>query len=78
MVISPQFDEVGQFIEGVAGVKIGSKYGYIDKEGNTVISPQFDKISNFNKGLAVVTEPPLVPQGYINQQGEYIWKSVNF
>lgn len=78
VVIEAKFDEVGQFIDGLAGVKIGSKHGYIDKNGNVVIEAKFDKVSNFHKGLATVSEPPLVPYGYINQQGEYVWKSVEF
>ena len=78
IAIDAQFDEAKQFSEGLAAVKIDNKWGYIDRQGNTVIEPKFDKASSFNKGLAVVTEPPLVPIGYINQQGEYVWKSVEF
>ncbi|MGK7938136.1 MAG: WG repeat-containing protein [Xenococcaceae cyanobacterium] len=54
------------------------RWGFLDAQGNTVIEPKLAQASSFNKGLAVVKEPPLVPYGYINQQGEYVWKSVEF
>lgn len=78
IAIDAQFDETGQFNGGLAPVKIDGKWGYIDRQGNTVIEPKFAQAGSFNKGLAVVKEPPLVPVGYINQQGEYVWKSVEF
>ena len=38
-VIEPQFDDVaGIFVEGLAAVKIGDLYGYIDKTGKFVIN----------------------------------------
>jgi hypothetical protein len=42
MAIAPQFDDAGDFCEGLAVVKAGDKYGYIDKPGTYVVSPQFD------------------------------------
>jgi hypothetical protein len=37
MVIKPQFDMAGDFSEGLAQVKIGNKWGYIDKTGRFAI-----------------------------------------
>ncbi|MBI1929008.1 WG repeat-containing protein [Candidatus Poribacteria bacterium] len=39
MVIKPQFDDAGFFDEGVARVKTGNRYGYIDKNGKYVWKP---------------------------------------
>ncbi|MEJ1933162.1 WG repeat-containing protein, partial [Nostoc sp. NIES-2111] len=36
IVIKPQFDEVSNFSFGLARVRIGKKYGYIDKYGKYV------------------------------------------
>src|SRR5580704_212376 len=36
-VIKPQFDEADSFSEGLAAVRVGAKYGYIDKQGKIVI-----------------------------------------
>ena len=54
VVIEPQFDDVGAFIEGLAWVKKDGKWGFIDKSGKVVIEPQFDGAGDFSEGLAWV------------------------
>ncbi|HAA30778.1 MAG TPA: hypothetical protein DCE56_27645, partial [Cyanobacteria bacterium UBA8553] len=39
IVIQPQFDEPARFSKGLALVKIGNKFGYIDKTGKYVWNP---------------------------------------
>ena len=39
MVIPAQFDEAAGFFEGLALVKVGKKFGYIDKTGKYVWTP---------------------------------------
>jgi hypothetical protein len=53
-IISPKFDFASTFREGLAPVRIGDKYRYINKQGKEVISPQFDYADRFNEGLAAV------------------------
>lgn len=57
VVIQPQFDAAESFSEGMAQVKIGNKWGYIDKTGKLVIPPQFDEAKAFSAGLALVKSP---------------------
>lgn len=56
-VINPQFDEAGDFSEGVSLVLIGDdktgKWGGIDKQGTFVINPQFDFAGDFSEGFAL-------------------------
>lgn len=72
-------------ILGLAPVKIGEKYGYIDRKGNITIKPQFDLAFGFSEGLAPVNIggkirrgalPPGNPYGgswgYINPQGQMV------
>src|ERR1035437_8425370 len=52
MVISPQFESVGSFSDGLAAVLVGEgdrgKWGFIDKSGRMVIAPQFAKVGQFS------------------------------
>lgn len=61
VVILPQFDQADSFSGGLARVKIGNKWGYIDKKGKLVIQPQFDEAASFSEGLALVKNYQSVP-----------------
>ena len=54
IVINPQFDWAERFNDGLAHVRIGGKWGFIDKTGHYVINPQFDSAESFSDGLAAV------------------------
>lgn len=54
VAILPNYQEAGEFTEGLAKVKINNKYGYIDESGRCVIQPQFDDAKNFSNALADV------------------------
>ncbi|ENA9430640.1 WG repeat-containing protein, partial [Campylobacter coli] len=42
------------FSEGLAGVKLNGRWGFIDRSGKFVIKPKFDSIWDFSEGLAKV------------------------
>jgi len=71
MAIPPAFDEVHDFSEGLAAVRVGEKWGYIDTQGNMVIKPIFDRAYEFLDGFAEVILKGT--WGYINRQGCLIW-----
>jgi len=54
VVIPPQYDEVSDFSEGLAAIRIGEKWGFIDKAGKEVVPPQYDGVWDFREGLAAV------------------------
>lgn len=53
-VIQPVFDYAESFYDGMAAVKIGSLWGFIDKKGQIVIPCQWESVGNFADGLASV------------------------
>lgn len=52
--ITPFYDEILDFLEDLAKVRLNEKWGYIDTTGQEVISPKYDFVSNFDENLAKV------------------------
>jgi hypothetical protein len=48
------YDDPFSFKEGLAAVKKGGKYGYIDSKGAFVVEPRYEKARPFHDGLAWV------------------------
>lgn len=71
--IKPQFDNAGDFHEGLAFACKHEKCGYIDKTGRFVIKPRFFATRDFYEGLASVTT--IKPfSGYIDKTGRFVIK----
>jgi hypothetical protein len=83
---TPYLDMAFSFSEGLARVRIGDKYGYIDQSGfhelgaggggnmermrKTVIPPQFENAHDFSEGLAAVRAGG--KWGYIDKTGKMV------
>ncbi len=74
-VTAQQFDDVGIFHEGLAAVKIGDHYGFIDSTGTVVftLEPEYYPM-HFSDGLALVVQTidSTDRWGYINKKGEWV------
>lgn len=57
-----------KFSEGLARVKLGEKWGYIDAEGEMVIAPTFDFAREFSSGRAAVRQGDR--WGYLDARGK--------
>jgi len=75
------YTRAGDFSEGLAAVRVGDKWGYIDRAGKRVIPPQFRTAEPFYGGLALVNRPAGAATaawkpdtGYIDRTGTFIWK----
>lgn len=55
------------FREGLVGVPLGSRWGFIDRTGKVVIEPQFDWVTQFSEGFSGVYKN--WEGGFINHDG---------
>lgn len=69
-IIPARFQGGMPFSEGLAAVRIGGRFGYVNARGELVIQPQFDLASPFARGLAEVVVGDKA--GAINQKGEIV------
>lgn len=69
-----KFQDAGDFYEGIAAVKKGNKWGFIDSSGNIIIDYQYDSVDlGFHGGLAAVK---ISEKWYfVDQQGNLAWKT---
>ncbi len=69
LVIPYKFDYGYDFHNGIAKVRIGNKWGYINKQGD-LITDLFDEISDFEDGIAITRQGN--KYAIINQDGQVI------
>ena len=84
VVISPIYEEVGNFNEGLAAVRkspsMYGQYGYIDEAGVEVIPCVYTSTGDFNEGFALVSESNKWQTDgeswsyFINKNGENIFE----
>ena len=65
-----KYDSLGGFDEGLARVKKGDLWGFINQNGEEVIPCRYDGAGFFSEGLAAVKKGDLC--GFINQNGEEV------
>lgn len=75
IIISPKFDSVDSFSEGLAAIYVDEKSGFIDKTGKMAIKPQFCGARNFKQDLAAVHLKYKNQSEYNNIC--YIWGFIN-
>ena len=69
-VVLPKYDDVMQFNQGLAKVKLNGKWGFIDKQGNEAVAPEYDDADNATNGLFPVKQNG--KWGMLNQKGETV------
>ncbi|MCR5424257.1 MAG: TonB family protein [Bacteroidales bacterium] len=72
LIIRPQFDDAGSFVDGFARVEINGKFGYIDTTGRCVITPQFYYAEDFSEGMASVMKKNGDKVGFIDTKGRMV------
>ena len=78
ILINQHYDDVRDFDEGLAPVRMGQRWGFIDVNGAVAVPPSFDGVEGFSEGLAVASsfEPGKngvkIRRGYIDHSGTYV------
>ena len=70
ILLGPTFEMTKRFHDGLAAVRIGGKWGYINESFDIVIEPQFDLAGRFHNGLAQVVRENKA--GIIGRDGRFI------
>jgi hypothetical protein len=73
IVHEPEYEQTGEFHEGLAAVCVNGKWGYVDTSGGWIIAPQFSSADDFRHGLARVAWRD--GYGYIDRRGTALWKA---
>ena len=73
VMLFPPVLQVGDFVEGMAKIKINRKIGYVNEKLELVIQPKYEYASNFSEGLALVHAFGECEK-FINKFGETIVK----
>ncbi len=68
--VDPRNFPKASYHEGLAAVRIGDRYGYIDRSGHVVIPPRFQYAQIFSEGLARVVIADR--SGYIDRTGRVV------
>lgn len=68
--ISPAYDYVGWFNDGLAPFSEKGKMGFINKKGEEVIAAQYEEVFAFHEGRAIVILDDLY--GVVNKLGKYV------
>ena len=64
------YEEVGTFVDGLAPVKMGNLWGFVDKTGKLIANYQYKEVHNFSEGRAAVKRGSY--WGYIDTTGKEI------
>lgn len=70
VIISPKYDSMMRYTEGLFPVKKNGKWGYINEKDELKIDFQYEEAVNFSEGLAEVTINGKV--GFINKENEFV------
>jgi len=72
-VTDAQFDEMRAFHNGLAAVRQGDRWGFVDAKGTMVVAPAFKDARDFlAPDRAAVRDPDNVRWGYIDRSGAWV------
>ena len=70
-----KYEAVGNFSEGMVGVKINGYWGYLNRNEMIVVTPKYEDVTNFHEGIGCVCfdNSTMTPSwAYVDMTGEFI------
>ncbi|MBR6432447.1 MAG: WG repeat-containing protein, partial [Muribaculaceae bacterium] len=67
-----EYNEIGDFKDGIAKVKRNGKYGYINTQGEEIIPCKYDRIEAFNEETQMATTFIGDKKGYVKKNGNVV------
>lgn len=68
-IVPPVYDSITPFHDGIASVKLNSKWGYINETGTVIVKPDFDVVYDFNNNVGVATSADNTILAIIDKNG---------
>ncbi|GKU77158.1 hypothetical protein L3i20_v215550 [Paenibacillus sp. L3-i20] len=72
-IVAPKYDDVVDFSEGLAAVKLNEKWGFVNRKGEEIVKPKYKEVIDFANGLAAVMVND--KYGFINKKGAAVIKA---
>jgi hypothetical protein len=74
-LIEPKVQQFDPLSDGLAGVTVDGKVGFIDQTGNFVIEPVFDKAGRFEPGFGRTSAERDGIVGVIDKTGAWVFRT---
>ncbi len=72
VAIPAQFDGARYFFEGLACIRLGMGFGFIDTTGKVVIEPKYDRAGDFKGNRSRVRMVPGGPRAFLDRSGAMV------
>ena len=75
VILPPRYDQISQYDNGIATIRLLGKFGFIDSTGRVIIETQFEKVGKPRNGLIAVSKSGSGGWYYINYAGKKAFKA---
>lgn len=76
VVLPPRYDQISQYYNGIATIRLLGKFGFIDSTGKVIVEPQFETVGKPSDGLIAVSKTGKGSWFYIDYRGKKIIPTV--
>lgn len=77
-VLKAEYDEITEFVEGVAAIRKDGKWGYVSDKGTIILAPAYDIAYPFSEGMGVLASGDQTLTAIVDRTGKLIPVHGNF